>query len=320
MATYALSTHSLRGSKRTPPLIEATQPITPVHSPHHSVTSSLSYRTPNHTLTIHEYRKQQQTPVLRSATPPGKTLRRKAALSSLGDVERPASVTRAASTTSSPSLRQLHYSQSVQLLNTSQPPLQPLTLSALAFRSQSAEPRVQGGSVSSVSTTNLQGKVGYFKTRKRLPKPPAATGPSLNSPFFANVTSANHHYSPLPANLGFSTESIQSSEAPNTTGSSTFSLSQFPKPPHEIDFSLSPPHDEEDLIHLNPLSFANTAPETPPATPAIIHYRGVSFDLVNPHNSLVLHDIVTPSREYNSNEYLPLPSPEDPLLASSEVR
>lgn len=65
---------------------------------------------------------------------------------------------------------------------------------------------------------------------------------------------------------------------------------------------------------MNTISFASTPPVTPPATPAVIHYRGASFDLVNPHNSLVLDNIVTPSREFDSSEYLPLRSSEDSLF------
>lgn len=52
---------------------------------------------------------------------------------------------------------------------------------------------------------------------------------------------------------------------------------------------------------------------TPPATPAVVHYRGASFDLVNPHASLKLDAIETPSREIESQEYLPLQLYEDPL-------
>lgn len=65
-----------------------------------------------------------------------------------------------------------------------------------------------------------------------------------------------------------------------------------------------------------PLSsnFSTTAPATPPATPAVIHYRGASFDLVNPHDSLLFHDIETPTRDLDSIEYSPSRSAEEPLL------
>ncbi|KAF3038005.1 hypothetical protein E8E12_008710 [Didymella heteroderae] len=56
------------------------------------------------------------------------------------------------------------------------------------------------------------------------------------------------------------------------------------------------------------MSHGERSPITPPATPATIHYRGASFDLVNPHDSLQFHDIVTPSRDLDSSELFPLQS------------
>ncbi|CAN9330917.1 unnamed protein product [Alternaria alternata] len=282
-------------------------PITPVHSPHHSVTSSASSRTPVHILTIHEYRKQQHTPTLsQTGTPLGKTLRRKPAALALNDIERAPSVSHSTRSGSGPPLRPLHFSQSAYQLNSDHPPFRQQTPLELPHRSQSAEPRVQTGSISSISTGNSSSKVRHFKSRKRLPKPPIARDPVLFPPPLANVKSTQPRLSPPPAVSRFSTELSRSSGAQTTPTASTFSLSRFPYPPHQIDPSLSPPHDEREPAHVDALSFATAAPATPPATPAIIHYRGASFDLVNPHDSLLLHDIVTPSRDFDSSEHLTL--------------
>lgn len=70
---------------------------------------------------------------------------------------------------------------------------------------------------------------------------------------------------------------------------------------------------------MKAISYSSTAPVTPPATPAIIHYRGASFDLVNPHDSLLLHDIVTPSQEFDSSDYLALRTSEEIFAESVEM-
>lgn len=316
MAAFYPHSQSPRLSEPASLRMQAGNPITPVHSPHHSVTSSASSRTPVHVLTIHEYRKQQHTPTLsRTGTPSGKTLRRKPAALALNDIERAPSVSHSTRSDSGPPLRPLHFSQSAYQLNSIAPPPQQPTLLELSLRSQSAEPRVQTGSISSISTGNSSSKVRQFKSRKRLPKPPATTGPVFALPL-ANVKSTQDRQSPRPAVLSFSTDLSHSSGAQTTPTLSTFSLSRFPQPPHRIDPSLSPPHDEREPTRIDAPSFATTAPATPPATPAIIHYRGASFDLVNPHDSLLLHDIVTPSRDFDSSEYLLLRSSDD---AFSEV-
>ena len=311
MAAYNPHSHSPRMSERMSPQMYAANPITPVHSPHHSVTSSVSSRnrTPIHTLTIHEYRKQQHTPSSHSlrGQPSGKTLRRKPAASALNEVER-AQTTRPTRSGSGSLLRPLHFSQSAHQLKSTHPTLQQQTLLELSFRSQSAEPRVQAGSISSISTANSSTKVRYFNSRKRLPRPLAATGPALSASPLANVNSTQSWRSPA---LSLSTERSHSSNAQTTPTPSTFSLSRFPQPPHRIDPFFSPPPDERDSTRLNNVSFATAAPATPPATPAIIHYRGASFDLVNPHDSLLLHDIVTPSRDFDSSDYLPLRTSEE---------
>ena len=331
MAVHVRKSHSpqLGGSQHSIQRVYAMDPSTPIHSPHHSVNSSTSSRTPLHALTIHEYRKQQNTPTREVDTPPGKTLRRRAAASALNELERTPSISRTPLSGSRPPYRPLHLSQSAHQLASHQPlppsPPHYFPQAEVSLRSQSAEPRdlvfrypssTDAGHFKSEFTR----KVSNFKPIKRLPNPPialpAATGfgqTPLPPPPFAPVTSTHPRLLPLRTTSNSDTDNQPSSDAQTTP--STFSLSRFPQPPHLIDPSLSLPNDENVPPRLNS-SFATTAPATPPATPAIIHYRGASFDLVNPHDSLLFHDIVTPSRDIDSTDYLPLRSSEEPLVYS----
>lgn len=319
MASQAQYPYESAVPGRISPRMYTGDPITPVHSPHHSVTSSVASRTPVHTLTIHEYRKQQHTPISQRGTPTGKTLRRKAAATTLSDIERAPSASSTFRPGSASSLRPLHFSQSVHQLKLSQPHFEQHPPNDFVFRSQSAEPYTKGNSISSVGTTSSVGKVRHFNSRKRLPRPAAAAGPVFFPLPVANVNATQARRSPLPAALRFSSENAYLSDAQTTPTPSTFSLSRFPQPPHGIDKSLSPPYDVKDAERRNTLSYSASAPATPPATPAIIHYRGASFDLVNPHDSLVLHEIVTPSKDFESSDYLPLLAGEESFRLSSDV-
>ncbi|KAL5117277.1 hypothetical protein ACEQ8H_004836 [Pleosporales sp. CAS-2024a] len=310
MAAYISNSHSLRVSDDAPQQLAHTPlpplPFTPVHSPHHSVNSSVSSPTPIHTLSIHEYRKQQHTPNSQIETPSGRTLRRRAATPVLNTAQL---VPKTQSTRSAPhaSYRPLHSSQSAHQLNLTQPSLfQKHQFAHQLTRAQSAEPRAQGGSISSISTTTSSGKVGHFKSRKRLPKPP---------PFATDLVPLLPHFAPVKSTLRHPTLSTAPDALVNRSNgdtTSTISLSRFPKPPHLADPAFSPPHHENEPPRINALSYTSATPVTPPTTPAIIHYRGASFDLVNPHDSLLLHDIVTPSRDFGSSEYLLVP-PEEPF-------
>ncbi|OAG05836.1 uncharacterized protein CC84DRAFT_1175941 [Paraphaeosphaeria sporulosa] len=298
MATYS---HS--------PRLHAVNPTTPVHSPHHSVHSSSSSRLSVRNLTLHEYRKQQNSPASQ-ATPPGRTLRRKPAASGLKETESAPSVSRTPLPLSRAPPRPLHLSQSTHSLFTYQqlppsPPHQDDLSADNLFRSQSAGPSAQN-----IEAT----KKREFKPIKRLPKPLSTSGrgPLPISPApLASVTSNQPRLSPLKSTSfpSFEDSTINDDSQPTPL---SFSLSRFPQPPN---FSNPTPIDEDETPRLNTISFVSTAPVTPPATPAVIHYRGASFDLVNPHSSLVLDNIVTPSRERDSSEYLPLRSSEDPLLS-----
>jgi hypothetical protein len=301
-------------------------PTTPDHSPHDSLRSSLSLRTPFHTLTLHEYRKQQSTPVSRVEAPPGKTLRRKTAAFALNELERVPLVSRTLRSDSRSLLRPLHSSQSAYQLLPQEHHFGSQPAQDQTFRSLSAEPRVQSGTATSQVVSNTSSKFRQFGARKRLPRP-AAEGSRAPLPLAIDTKASNQwnqpprliRYNP-PSRASVLTDEPRWSDAPSTTTPSTFSLSRFPHPPQLADPSFSPPPDEKTSSKVNAFSFATAAPATPPATPAIIHYRGASFDLINPHPSLQYRDIVTPSRDLDSSEYLPLQTPEEEFEIYAEVR
>ncbi|KAK0785231.1 hypothetical protein LTR02_000373 [Friedmanniomyces endolithicus] len=78
-------------------------------------------------------------------------------------------------------------------------------------------------------------------------------------------------------------EQSTSGEEKDATTGSTYTLSKFkfPQPPG----------------HTWAGSFGHATEPTPPTSPATLHYRGASFDLVNPHASLLLgkNEIETPA-------------------------
>ena len=312
MAANVLHSLSPQVSDPASPRHHVLGPITPLHSPHHSAHSLASLRTPLHTLSIHEYRKQQNTPLSRTTTPSGKTLRRKAATSALNEIERVPSVKLSQRHNSHLSSRPLHLSYSAHQLASQDQLFGIQPISDQVLRSQSAEPRVQGNSISSVVTANFYGRLRQFGSRKRLPRPPASTGSGLHPSSQLPVRPTRQIRATLPAPLSFLTDEPNLSEIQTITTPSTFSLSRFPQPPH-----FETPRE---TLREKAVSFVTTAPATPPATPATIHYRGASFDLVNPHASLQYHDIVTPSRDFDSSELLPLRSAQESPLSFSEVR
>lgn len=308
MAANVLYSHSPQVSDVASPQHHGPGPI---HSPHHSIRSSASLRTSLHALSIHEYRKQQSTPLTRIATPSGKTLRRKAAASALNEIEHVPSTKLTQRHDSHSSSRPLHLSYSAHQLAPQNQSFGLQSVPDQVLRSQSAEPWTQGGSISSVATADSHGKVRQFGSRKRLPRPPVPTGPGSHSSSYVPVRPTRQIRATLPAPLSFLTDESNLSDIQTTPTPSTFSLSRFPQPPH-----FETPRE---TLREKAISFATTAPVTPPATPATIHYRGASFDLVNPHASLQYHDIVTPSRDFDSSEVLPLREAQESLLSFSEV-
>lgn len=83
--------------------------------------------------------------------------------------------------------------------------------------------------------------------------------------------------------------------------SSSFSLSKFafPEPPIRTlsgTFGKSSPSTDRHAL-LNNVSAGQYGEPTPPTSPATLHYKGASFDVVNPHESLILgsSEIETPA-------------------------
>ncbi|KAF2638379.1 hypothetical protein P280DRAFT_83609 [Massarina eburnea CBS 473.64] len=288
------------------------------HSSQHSLSSSTSSRAPLHHLTLHEYRKQQNSPASSIAPPLGKTLRRKAAAPALNKIERVPSTSQTRQTPRLPP-RPLHASQSAHQLPHQQLPPSPPFLSppplneyhrllAQPLRSQSVEPYGQGGLVVREPVPHSTQKLRKFNPTKRLPKPSLSPCPFASSAVTPPLSRrSNRRTTDLEISIPTDTQSTPS----------TFSLSKFPQPPHP-PYPLSPPNDENLPTGSGTASFTTTAPATPPATPAVIHYRGTSFDLVNPHDSLVLHQIVTPSRDLDSTDCLSLYSSGE-LTSSSRM-
>lgn len=286
MATHQpplpVSVHSLH---------RVTTPVTPIHSPHQSLSSTPS-RTPVHTLTLHEYRKQQNTPSPQSITP-GRRLKRKAAASGLNAIERipPAPGTPVQHFPPSSQARQQSDCRTGKTALQRSPSFTSLlaTSQHQPFGSSSSAPQDPGGTNSDYpSTDEAEGfyrsgehfktfKKRTFKPIKHLPRPlPLSARPPVPSPLRSDT----------------STENLLSS-AGLTTGS-TLSLSSFPQPPRFEEAVPLTQAGEPASPRVN-ISITTTAPATPPETPAVVHYRGASFDLVNPHQSLYLHNIETPA-------------------------
>ncbi|KAF2751573.1 hypothetical protein M011DRAFT_455550 [Sporormia fimetaria CBS 119925] len=282
---------------------------TPAHASRnsqHSLRSSTSSRGLAHSLSIREYRKLQNTPTPPSATPPRKSLRRKPASSVLKGVERVPSVKSAASSLISLSLRWSHSAHQLnhyQPLSCSPPSFDPQESFEETSRSRSAEPRALATTVSATEPLQIANKARDFKPIKRLPKPRLSR---LQAPsFYAHTPSANvvTPVSPFRPTPVCSTENIPAF-ASSSQPSTSCHIDHSPLSPNS--YETGPPH---------PFNEYNAAaPVTPPATPAVLHYRGTSFDLINPHDSLLLHDIETPSRDRESADYSPLRSSEDQLL------
>ncbi|KAF2493574.1 hypothetical protein BU16DRAFT_83801 [Lophium mytilinum] len=334
-------------------------PITPVHSPHQSLSSTPS-RTPVHTLTLHEYRKQQSTPSPHTASP-ARSLKRKAATSRLGSLERvplvqssPSLSSTSLVTRSPPGHRHpqtlsstftrgqaissasanhaqadspasANYSQDSGVLSSAsayQGPDPSPSSTHHAYRalpSYNPSTSEAGDADGSLTTQQHPQKVLYFKAIKRLPKPLPLPASYSSRTYPATYPSFPPNSAPSPPfdNSPPRLWAERSSENPTTstgqlrfsagqTTASTVSLSRFPyPPPSPYAFSAQQPLDS--FSAPTHIKITTTAPATPPATPAILHYRGASFDLINPHNSLGLHDIVTPGGdvEPDDGDYFP---------------
>lgn len=264
-------------------------PITPQHSPQpsthsfHSTSSTRSY-TPIHSLSLHDYRKLQASP----STPEpkdGKRLKRKTAATRLNPREResllppqpplrPSSPPSPPSTSHSESARR-HPQQSVSSFRSLPTLQQRPTLGLRDIAKLNA------------SSADLPRDVG-LGTRKRLPRPKNI---EIHRPLVASPIRSD------PSSLD-----LLSITGPATT--STFTLSKFPFPPPPPSH---PTGQENAPLNVWPpqsnLELTSSLLDTPPATPAVLHFRGTSFDVVNPHNSLYLSHLETPADLEEHNDY-----------------
>ncbi|KAF2458200.1 hypothetical protein BDY21DRAFT_371081 [Lineolata rhizophorae] len=292
-------------------------PVTPLHSAQSSLSSTPS-RHPGQSLTLHDYHKLQWTP----SPPPlpgGRTVKRRPKTPDLHAVERVPSVSSTATRRRTP---QSHVGAR------SSPPLAlprednaPLTAAPRRRESPSARaaeswplptpeatPRPRSsaspaGVAAPRSGRSSQEEAENFyrshtrfdefkqssKPIRRLPRPDTAgaTAPAIASPLRYSTSSSNQ-----PSSAGLTT-------------SSTFSLSRFPQPPRSAGAVPTAP-----LVTSRP-AIPTSAPATasPPltpktSTPTTLHYRGTSFDLVNPHDSLRESNIETPGdREVDLLDY-----------------
>jgi hypothetical protein len=311
-------------------------PITPAHSPHPSTGSARS-RTPGQ-LSLHDYRKLQATP-----SPPAiagqRTIRKKVAVPSLRRIERVEQQTPLRLGSPSPPPSPYHhlangyaeplafttpqtasYPEFAHLSAQAAPvapslPLAPLASAAEALLAQYPLIRAQTAPVLAQPPFDFRAPTaplsvparevkftaagGSFKPIKRLPRPHHVR------PFHPLSTNHNHASS-SSSNLATSSNGLAST--------STFSLSKydFPGPPlaYPANFVGVP----SSVPPAHPLYN-----HTPPATPTVLHFRGSSFDLLNPHDSLRLSDVQTPGELDNDlAAFFEARTPQRPDMADED--
>ncbi|KAK7550530.1 hypothetical protein JOL62DRAFT_555659 [Phyllosticta paracitricarpa] len=275
MATFMAALHE-----------RAATPITPLHSPHPSLHSQSSLGSHSQSLSLHEYRKQLSS----SCTPDlvgSKRIKRKTATSSLKPAKHSPRVTFAEPgqllvDSQRSSGRKLQGDEAQPLLAPTSPDSPVLESSRDKHASYARNASLQD------TSKLLERPLSFAKklaSRKRLPRPDNI-----------NLTGARPR-----ASFHSENSSIDVQSSAEWSDSSTFTLSKypFPQPPSRVNIERfsgvnilpASPHLPQDATF--------TLPDTPPATPATLHYRGTSFDVVNPRKSL-----------YNSN----FEPPEDPDL------
>jgi hypothetical protein len=228
---------------------------------------------------MHEYRKQQVTPSPPVAVGQRSLKRRRGAPSGLNEIERISGPTD--NTTS----RLNSLLADPPTTHTRSSRLFPFTTRldnspTSSLRSAQYFSQTQSLLNSSVPTTAVESsKLRSFKSIKHLPRRESQHPQRV----FATVSFAP------------SSSSSPALEARPATSSPTISLSRFPNPPglgspspSALASEWMPPQQQDDTA---------PRPPTPPrsAPPTVLHYRGASFDLVNPHNSLQERDIHTPA-------------------------
>jgi len=224
---------------------------------------------------LHEYRQQQADPAPPAETG-AKQIKRKASAFGLNAIERvpssPSTPRRAPRRSFTPPQQRstaevssvLPFSQAQSFVSISSPApsiaIQPPPLQE-ASENQLEDPSSSEAEHFYRSHERYNDFSKNFKPIKRLPRRSA-----LDPPVTAPLRSS-------------------SSSAGGLTNSSTFSLSRFPQPPQFAEVDPSPPEPSRQY----PVSEA-----TAPSSPAVLHYRGASFDVVNPHKSLLFSSFETP--------------------------
>ncbi|KAF2100176.1 hypothetical protein NA57DRAFT_73789 [Rhizodiscina lignyota] len=291
--------------------VRAATPITPIHTPHHSLSSMRSH-TPGQALSLHEYRKQQATPSsVGSSVSSERRLKRRRGASGLNVIERVPSQRSLVQPSSSSKSRSTRRLQSLlppaeiagPTFFFSHIPPPPSSLASASppqpHHAHSRTPSLFTNSSSTPATaldsSRLRDRTKNFKSIKHLPRREASQPEQL----FATVSFSQ------PASASGS----PALEARPATSSPTVSLSKFPQPPRRIE--PTPLATTTELLTRPTQPQQSSSEEAAPqqqqphsAPPTVLHYRGVSFDLVNPHQSLLLSCIETPEPvERDSADY-----------------
>ncbi len=272
----------------------------PFASPPHSLTSHSS-RSPQHLVTLHDYRKQQLTP-----SPPaveaasGRRVKKRRAVVNL------ATVSRITSPPTTP--HQIGVSDSPEILVGDSYPLlsdigesfpllsercahtnsggigrtartspsfrQRLRTATTAFQRSHDQVRFDFSSSGILDRTDCKSR----SLRDLSKSSGLIQRPSKN--LTSNASSQSRSENSSSSNLLSTTD--------DHTSSSVFSLSRFPQPPR---FTQNDPT----FLTSNP-ALTDLAPDlASSSTATVLHYRGASFDVVNPHKSLYLSNIETPA-------------------------
>lgn len=307
-------------------------PITPQHSPKSSY-GSAGFRTPVHTLTLHEYRKQQRSPSPVMEPTPSRKLRRKGGASGgLRSIERlpprpptpeeeekedvfplsrpfetpprlrssngqgrdlssifsdyaalggtsPSSLTNRGSLPNSVVYGRPHKTQS--------PP--PSSFFSLTYLNHQPSTSSSDDLESLYRAYESPAKsVASFKSIKKLPRPDGI-----------RVVTSRGSFIPSDPNISV-TSFVHPKQRHDSVNTPEISSSRFPSPPSRLNPNAVSAAEEEalPLAALGPATI--TPPSTPPPStppPVVVHHRGASFDLINPHLSLNLDNIETPEHE-----------------------
>lgn len=300
------------------PVHRTTTPITPTHSAQNSQ-SSQQLLTPGQ-LSLHEYRKQQATP-----SPPAvkgtKQVRRKRAASGLNSLEHVPAVPRSPFEEFASNFHISH--QISRSENVSKGPKE--DLSSRSFASLPEASRRQPFHTISPNSRPLdysstEEAENFYRSHSRYEDFSKNSKPIKKLP--KRPPDINQHLVPSPLRSASSASPIVSS--------AEISVSKFPRPPSHAAQPLSlgqpavpptapsqPDHTEMGPAHALKPSIASTS-----SSPAVVHYRGASFDLVNPHQSLQFSRIETPADvEVERTDYFHVkPSRSDSVLQDMATR